>query len=359
MTEPSCNSDDLDQLLLLTVQSVCNKNNVKIPWGEIADTMGHNVTEGAIVQHLAKLRSRRVSAQKPVPPPLRRGGVGSSTTKSSGAKRRRSSATPTPAGKTSATIPVLDNSSDEDYVDGSETKARGKRARKTKPPQLEEVPIKAETESEDESEYEAEFMAPGASFLALPNDRYATHSAASSSPSSDDESEDSEESDTENSKLVVLRYRKGIDTSNVPASATTYAPTNNQNEFKLTSPMPYMGDAHGHLIHQQPSDFLTSHSQYTSDWDANYMMNDTGADSAPYNLGFNQTLAALDTPDETQSLPSTALQWDMSHNSGGQAEYISGSGGFEDFFNDTFYYPQSEYTGIPDWEQKPKPNGDS
>lgn len=39
--------------------------------------MGNNVTEGAIIQHLAKVRARRVQKNKTVPPPLRRGGVGS------------------------------------------------------------------------------------------------------------------------------------------------------------------------------------------------------------------------------------------------------------------------------------------
>lgn len=36
--------------------------------------MGNNVSEGAIVQHLAKLRARRVEKKKQVPPALRRGG---------------------------------------------------------------------------------------------------------------------------------------------------------------------------------------------------------------------------------------------------------------------------------------------
>lgn len=36
--------------------------------------MGNNVSEGAIIQHLAKLRTRRAEKNKQVPPPLRRGG---------------------------------------------------------------------------------------------------------------------------------------------------------------------------------------------------------------------------------------------------------------------------------------------
>ncbi|EEA23232.1 hypothetical protein TMatcc_002091 [Talaromyces marneffei ATCC 18224] len=67
-------NDDLDELLLLTIQSVCNKEGVRLPWAEVAKSMGNNVTDGAIIQHLAKLRIRRVEKNKQVPPPLRRGG---------------------------------------------------------------------------------------------------------------------------------------------------------------------------------------------------------------------------------------------------------------------------------------------
>ena len=63
---------DLDILLLLTVQQSCNKNGVKIPWDKVAENMGPKFTEGAIVQHLSKLRLRREAEGKAVPPPLRR-----------------------------------------------------------------------------------------------------------------------------------------------------------------------------------------------------------------------------------------------------------------------------------------------
>ncbi|EED14821.1 hypothetical protein TSTA_042930 [Talaromyces stipitatus ATCC 10500] len=75
-------NDDLDKLLLLTIQSVCNREGVKIPWAEVAKSMGNNVTEGAIIQHLAKLRVRRVEKNKQVPPPLRRGGGPSGASRS-------------------------------------------------------------------------------------------------------------------------------------------------------------------------------------------------------------------------------------------------------------------------------------
>lgn len=37
--------------------------------------MGHDISDGAIVQHLAKLRVRMINAGLDVPPPLRRGGT--------------------------------------------------------------------------------------------------------------------------------------------------------------------------------------------------------------------------------------------------------------------------------------------
>lgn len=54
------------------MQYVCNATGNKIPWAKVAENMGTHFTEGAIVQHLSKLRTRRMSEGKPVPPPLRR-----------------------------------------------------------------------------------------------------------------------------------------------------------------------------------------------------------------------------------------------------------------------------------------------
>ena len=63
---------DLDIQLLLTIQWACNHAGVKIPWDKVATAMGEKFTEGAIVQHLSKLRLRREADGKAVPPPLRR-----------------------------------------------------------------------------------------------------------------------------------------------------------------------------------------------------------------------------------------------------------------------------------------------
>jgi hypothetical protein len=67
--------DSLDKYLMLAIQSVCNNRGIKIPWDLVADTMGPPITEGAVVQHLAKLRQRMEDSGQPVPPPLRRGGA--------------------------------------------------------------------------------------------------------------------------------------------------------------------------------------------------------------------------------------------------------------------------------------------
>ncbi|KAI1932379.1 hypothetical protein LOZ65_000673 [Ophidiomyces ophidiicola] len=69
-------SDDLDRQLLLSIQSACNLAGIRIPWANVAELMGEKITEGAIVQHLAKLRHRLEGEGVTVPPPLRRGGAG-------------------------------------------------------------------------------------------------------------------------------------------------------------------------------------------------------------------------------------------------------------------------------------------
>ncbi|KAJ5374321.1 hypothetical protein N7517_006327 [Penicillium concentricum] len=67
---------DTDIRLLLAIQYACNKLGVKIPWKDVAEAMGEKFTEGAIVQHLSKLRAKRDEQDKPNPPPLKRAGNG-------------------------------------------------------------------------------------------------------------------------------------------------------------------------------------------------------------------------------------------------------------------------------------------
>ncbi|OQE38917.1 hypothetical protein PENCOP_c007G06341 [Penicillium coprophilum] len=67
---------DTDIRLLLAIQYACNKLGVKIPWKDVAEAMGEKFTEGAIVQHLSKLRAKRDEQDKPNPPPLKRAANG-------------------------------------------------------------------------------------------------------------------------------------------------------------------------------------------------------------------------------------------------------------------------------------------
>ena len=46
---------------------------MRIPWEKVAEMMGPKFTDGAIVQHLAKLRQKMVANNMAVPPPLKRG----------------------------------------------------------------------------------------------------------------------------------------------------------------------------------------------------------------------------------------------------------------------------------------------
>lgn len=91
----------MDKKLLLTIQSVCNADGVKIPWDKVGAIMGDQITDGAVIQHLAKLRQRMVAQGLSVPPPLRRGGGSLISTGYSGSSY--STSKPTAARNTKAT----------------------------------------------------------------------------------------------------------------------------------------------------------------------------------------------------------------------------------------------------------------
>lgn len=121
----------MDIQLLLILQKVCNQKNIKLPWDEVGEQLGGTITGGAIIQHLAKLRTRRVNQGLPVPEPLKRGGGETPAAPSGGQKKSK--------GKGEAGA-ALDNSNDDDEEDididkasdpeasfGERTKKRGKR----------------------------------------------------------------------------------------------------------------------------------------------------------------------------------------------------------------------------------------
>ena len=64
---------------MLAIQAACNNEGLKIPWAKVGQYLidqksGLSVSEGAITQHLSKLRTALIKDGVPVPPPLKRGG---------------------------------------------------------------------------------------------------------------------------------------------------------------------------------------------------------------------------------------------------------------------------------------------
>ncbi|GAD98028.1 predicted protein [Paecilomyces variotii No. 5] len=210
--------ENLNELLLLTVQSVCNKEGVKIPWAKVAQTMGNNVTEGAIVQHLAKLRTRRVAANKDVPPPLRRGGSGaaavskdkvepkvgmsSSSGNGSGKGKRKSPESLSDEDEVAGLQEIWEESSDEEYGKRrrSKTNKRGQQ-KKTKTKSADAV-IKIEDEDTDADmdmdDVSDGVVGVGAQFLDFSNYR-----ELSSSPVADNQN-----AGPTGSKIVVFSFKE-------------------------------------------------------------------------------------------------------------------------------------------------------
>lgn len=146
---------------MLTIQSVCNAKSVKIPWAEVAATMGHHTTEGAITQHLAKLRVRRIQADKEVPPPLKRGSVVSNSNllKISNTKTRKGN------GQVDN-----DDSLDEEWVE-NRSLSRRRASTKRKMPRVNYAELQDAGYEKDSDDSSEELVASGANFLELPNDK--------------------------------------------------------------------------------------------------------------------------------------------------------------------------------------------
>lgn len=74
------------------MQYACNEAGLRIPWENVAKLMGDKFSDGAIVQHLSKLRQKMIDNGLPVPPPLKRGTtvVPSRIYATSGGARRKS-----------------------------------------------------------------------------------------------------------------------------------------------------------------------------------------------------------------------------------------------------------------------------
>jgi hypothetical protein len=91
----------------LSIQYACNEAGLRIPWDNVAKLMGEKFSDGAIVQHMSKLRQKMVENNLPVPPPLKRGTtvVPSKIYATSGTSRRKSMPETPAAASTEITTP--------------------------------------------------------------------------------------------------------------------------------------------------------------------------------------------------------------------------------------------------------------
>ncbi|KAI9828893.1 MAG: hypothetical protein M1819_006508 [Sarea resinae] len=166
----------MDNKLLLSIQAACNDEGVKLPWDKIASFVDENISEGAVIQHLSKLRQRMVEQGLSVPQALKRGGAatrrassarGTGTLPSQGATttRRASAAGRLEANKKAAGAGTNGDTGDDDQYESDEQdegsdygSSQAKRSKKKlnennlpggevpKPPKR----VKAEDSSEDE-----------------------------------------------------------------------------------------------------------------------------------------------------------------------------------------------------------------
>ncbi|KAL8712738.1 MAG: hypothetical protein Q9220_002946 [cf. Caloplaca sp. 1 TL-2023] len=139
-------TEEMDKKLLLTLQWACNKRGVKIPWEMVAEEMGTTISAGAVIQHLAKFRSRMVDQGLEVPPALTRGGSNISAKAGKGRSRvQKSRATrrTTNRSRLEADHSGSDDEGDDEDIDkasGSDdysakltkTKGKAKAAKKTR-----------------------------------------------------------------------------------------------------------------------------------------------------------------------------------------------------------------------------------
>lgn len=208
--------ENLNELLLLTVQSVCNQLGVKIPWANVAETMGNNVTEGAIVQHLAKLRTRRIAANKEVPPPLRRGGsgtmaivkakseqktgIGPSNAKGSGKNKGKDRESLSDEDEVAGLPETWEESSDEEYGKRRRSKTNKCGQRKKAKAKSAGTVIKIEdTEADtDMDDLSDGVVGVGAQFLNFSNNRELPSSPVG----------DSQDAKPNNSKVVVFSFNE-------------------------------------------------------------------------------------------------------------------------------------------------------
>ncbi|CAL5875241.1 uncharacterized protein PFLUO_LOCUS9545 [Penicillium psychrofluorescens] len=112
-------TEDDSTILLLCLQFKCNQESIKLPWTEVAKLIPGPVTESSIIQHLAKLRTRRIAEDKWIPPPLKRSAATAESKKAGTRKKTTAKKT-----KTKQTDETDDNEDEFDHEAITDKKAK-------------------------------------------------------------------------------------------------------------------------------------------------------------------------------------------------------------------------------------------
>lgn len=192
-------ADPMDKKLLLAIQFACNSTGVAVPWDRVGAIMGPEISSGAVIQHLAKVRVRLIELGLPVPPPLRRGG-GSARTAIAANSPKKAGVTKKKAPKANSTRKKVEHNSDESDDGQDEWKdndsdldfgqPRAKRTKSSaKSPNGRSIK-KEDSDNGDASDNEdasedtnEELVATGAGFLALEDDHGSRPKTSKKTPS--------------------------------------------------------------------------------------------------------------------------------------------------------------------------------
>ncbi|KAJ9484014.1 hypothetical protein VN97_g9378 [Penicillium thymicola] len=240
---------DTDIRLLLAIQYACNKLGFKIPWKEVAEAMGPKFTEGAIVQHLSKLRTKREEQDKPNPPPLKRAGNGYHKNDTNGKKEALPSPKDDAAPSTRNGKRRHRNPSDEDS-EGSVYALKKKQFKNNKKDKVFVAPKLRAKREETDSDDSQKLVCVGAEWLRdftggddRANDNESTTSAESekSTESSESTSQAAKKSQTnKKSKIVKLQMdpvRMAILDTKLRDSATSPEPVTPTNPQRVVTNM--------------------------------------------------------------------------------------------------------------------------
>ncbi|KAJ5618126.1 hypothetical protein N7537_003240 [Penicillium hordei] len=269
---------DTDIRLLLAIQYACNKLGFKIPWKDVAEAMGTKFTEGAIVQHLSKLRTKREEQDKPNPPPLKRAGNGYHKNDTNGKKEVMPSAKDDAAPSTRNGKRCRRNPSDEDSEDSVYT-LKKKQFKKNKKKDKVFVAPKLRTKREEtDSDDSQKLVCVGAEWLRdftegddrANDDESTTSESENSTESSESTTQAAKKSQTnKKSKMVKLQVdpvRMAILDAKLRDSATSREPVTPTNPPRVVTNMvpirssyyPYMPANSGAAFSPQtPTPFST------------------------------------------------------------------------------------------------------